>query len=68
LQWTLQNWQSEFLELGVIVVLSSFLIQKSSAESKDSDEEMKELLEKIEAKLDRLEAEAEDGRKKSKRS
>jgi hypothetical protein len=55
-EWTLQNWQSEFLELGVIVVLSSFLIHKGSAESKDSDDEMKELLEKIEAKLDNLEA------------
>src|SRR3954452_12527856 len=65
-EWTLQNWQSEFLELGVIVVLSSFLIHKGSAESKDSDDEMKQLLEKIEAKLDKLEA--EDAGKKSKRS
>jgi len=55
-EWTLQNWQSEFLELGVIVVLSSFLIHKGSAESKDSDDEMKQLLEKIEKKLDGLEA------------
>jgi hypothetical protein len=65
-EWTLQNWQSEFLELGVIVVLSSFLIHKGSAESRDSDDEMKELLEKIEAKLDRLDA--EDAGKASKRS
>ena len=65
-EWTLQNWQSEFLELGVIVVLSSFLIHKGSAESKDSDDEMKELLEKIEAKLDKLEA--EEPPKRSKRS
>jgi hypothetical protein len=64
-EWTLQNWQSEFLELGVIVVLSSFLIHKGSAESKDSDEEMKKLLESIEKKLDALEA--EDGGRKSKR-
>ena len=42
-EWTLQNWQSEFLELGVVVVLSSFLIHKGSAESKDSDDEIKEL-------------------------
>jgi hypothetical protein len=54
-EWTLQNWQSEFLELGVIVVLSSVLIHKGSAESKDSDEEIKELLESIESKLDKLE-------------
>jgi hypothetical protein len=54
-EWTLQNWQSEFLELGVIVVLSSFLIHKGSAESKDSDDEIKELLTSIEKKLDGLE-------------
>jgi hypothetical protein len=54
-EWTLQNWQSEFLELGVIVVLSSFLIHKGSAESKDSDDEIKGLLESIESKLDDLE-------------
>jgi hypothetical protein len=54
-EWTLQNWQSEFLELGLIVVLSSFLIHRGSAESKDSDDEIKKLLEKIETKLDDLE-------------
>jgi hypothetical protein len=54
-EWTLQNWQSEFLELGVIVVLSSVLIHKGSAESKDSDEEIKGLLQSIESKLDELE-------------
>ena len=57
-EWTLQNWQSEFLELGVIVVLSSFLIHKGSAESKDSDDEIKELLTKIEKQLDELEPKA----------
>jgi hypothetical protein len=55
LEWTMQNWQSEFLELGTIVVLSTFLIHKGSAESKDSDDEMKELLTSIEQKLDKLE-------------
>jgi hypothetical protein len=54
-EWTLQNWQSEFLELGTIVVLSSVLIHKGSAESKDSDDEIKQLLESIEGKLDDLE-------------
>ena len=61
-EWTLQNWQSEFLELSVIVVLSSVLIHKGSAESKDSSDEMKELLEQIERKLDSLEG---DGKRKS---
>jgi hypothetical protein len=55
-EWTFQNWQSEFLELGVIVVLSSVLIHKGSAESKDSDDEIKELLTSIERKLDEIEA------------
>jgi hypothetical protein len=54
-EWTMQNWQSEFLELGVIVVLSSFLIHKGSAESKDGDDEVKQLLTSIESKLDDLE-------------
>jgi Domain of unknown function (DUF6766) len=62
-EWTFQNWQSEFLELGVIVVLSSVLIHKGSAESKDSDEEIKELLTSIEKKLDALEAEPKRSRK-----
>jgi hypothetical protein len=64
-EWTLQNWQSEFLELGVIVVLSSVLIHKGSAESKDSDDEMKKLLESIEKKLDEIESQPPQ---KSKRS
>lgn len=57
-EWTFQNWQSEFLELTVIVVLSSFLVHKGSAESKDSDDEMKAMLERIETKLDRVEQSA----------
>ncbi len=48
---TLENWQSEFLQLLTFVVLTSFLIHKGSHESKDSDEEMKALLEKIDRKL-----------------
>jgi hypothetical protein len=54
-EWTLQNWQSEFLEVAAIVVLSSVLIHKGSAESKDGDDEIKEILTKIEHRLDELE-------------
>jgi hypothetical protein len=54
-EWTLQNWQSEFLEVAAMVVLSSFLIHKGSAESKDGDDEIKELLTKIEGRLSKLE-------------
>jgi hypothetical protein len=63
-EWTLQNWQSEFLELGVIVVLSSFLIHKGSAESKDSDDEIKDLLTRIEQQLDELEPGASAAKRK----
>ena len=48
---TLENWQSEFLQLLTFVVLSSFLIHKGSHESKDSDEEMKAILKRIEKTL-----------------
>ncbi len=32
-----ENWESEFLQMGVYVLLTSFLFQKRSAESKDPD-------------------------------
>ncbi len=37
---TLENWQSEFLQLFTFVVLTSFLIHKGSHESKDSQDRM----------------------------
>ncbi len=33
---TFENWQSEFLQFLAMVVLTSFLIHRGSAESKDS--------------------------------
>ena len=39
-QGTLENWQSEFLQLFTMAVLTAFLIHKGSTESRDSDEEM----------------------------
>jgi hypothetical protein len=53
-EWTFQNWQSEFLEVLVLIVLTTYLIHKGSPESKDGDEEMKHLLERIERKVDGL--------------
>ena len=44
---TFENWQSEFLQLLAMVVLTSFLIHRGSAESKDSNDRM-------EAKIDEL--------------
>ncbi|MDQ4143951.1 MAG: hypothetical protein M3198_09455 [Actinomycetota bacterium] len=48
---TLENWQSEFLQLFSFVVLSALLIHKGSAESKDSDDRMEQALNRIEKKL-----------------
>src|SRR5687768_8882761 len=39
-QSTLENWQSEFLQLFSFVVLAALFIHKGSAESKDSEEKM----------------------------
>jgi hypothetical protein len=55
-QSTLENWQSEFLQLLTFVVLTSYLIFRGSPESKDSDDEMQATLERIEAKVDELQA------------
>jgi len=33
-----ENWESEFLQMGMYVVLTSFLIQRGSAESNDPDD------------------------------
>jgi hypothetical protein len=53
---TFENWQSEFLQLFTMVVLTSMLIHKGSPESKDSNEEMQQALERIEQRLARIEA------------
>jgi hypothetical protein len=37
LQATFENWESEFLQMGFYVVLTAFLYQKGSAESKDPE-------------------------------
>ena len=44
---TLENWQSEFLQLLSMVVLTAWLIHKGSAESRDSTDRM-------EAKIDEI--------------
>ena len=53
-QSTLENWQSEFLQLFSFVVLAALFIHKGSAESKDSDEKMQQSLQRIEEKLGTL--------------
>ncbi|MBD0329338.1 MAG: hypothetical protein ICV64_04460 [Thermoleophilia bacterium] len=44
---TLENWQSEFLQLGSFVIAAAYFVYKGSAESPDSGE-------RLEAKLDAL--------------
>jgi hypothetical protein len=39
LEATAENWESEFLQMFIFVVLTAFLYQKGSAESKKPDEE-----------------------------
>jgi hypothetical protein len=53
-EWTFQNWQSEFLEVLVLIVLTAVLIHKGSHESKDSDEQMQAAIERLERKVDSL--------------
>jgi hypothetical protein len=48
---TLENWQSEFLQLFSFTVLAAVLIHRGSAESKDGDEQMQQALKRIEEKL-----------------
>jgi Domain of unknown function (DUF6766) len=55
-QSTLENWQSEFLQLFSFVVLSSLLIHRQSAESKDSDERLEQKIDAIKKRLDELES------------
>lgn len=51
-QATFENWQSEFLQLFTMVVLTSFLIHKGSAESRDSQDKMQADLKNIQQELD----------------
>ena len=53
-QSTLENWQSEFLQLFSFVVLAAMLIHRGSAESKDGDDRMEARLQRIERKLDEM--------------
>jgi hypothetical protein len=54
-QATFENWQSEFLQVFVFVVLTTFLVHRGSHESPDTDYENDAALRRIEAKVDALE-------------
>ncbi|MDQ4035364.1 MAG: hypothetical protein M3153_05480 [Chloroflexota bacterium] len=51
MQATFENWQSEFLQLFTMVVLTAFLIHKASHESRDGQEEMKMAIIRVEERL-----------------
>ena len=53
-QSTMENWQSEFLQLFSFVVLAGLYIHKGSGESKDGEERLEASLRRIEEKLGTL--------------
>jgi len=53
-EWTFQNWQSEFLEVLLLIVLTASLIHKGSHESKDGEDEMRATLHRIEKQVEAL--------------
>jgi hypothetical protein len=57
-QSTLENWQSEFLQLFAFVTLAALYIHKGSAESKDGEEKIEASLRRIEEHLATLPATA----------
>jgi hypothetical protein len=50
-QSTLENWQSEFLQLFSFTIMAAVLIHKGSAESKDGSDRMEAAIKRIEEKL-----------------
>jgi hypothetical protein len=60
MQSTLENWQSEFLQLFSFVTLAALYIHKGSGESKDGEEKMEAALRRIEERLGTLPAGADE--------
>ena len=53
-QATFENWQSEFLQVFVFIVLTTFLVHRKSHESPDTDYDTEAALRRIEAKVEEL--------------
>jgi hypothetical protein len=53
-EWTFQNWQSEFLVVLVMILLTVSLIHKGSHESRDGEDEMRERISRIEKRVEAL--------------
>lgn len=49
---TLENWQSEFLQLLTFVVLTTYLIHRHSHESRDTNDEMAASIRYIRSKME----------------
>lgn len=47
LRTTMENWQSEFFQVLVFVVLSTYLIFKNSPQSRDGDDQMQQMVVEI---------------------
>ena len=54
LEQTMQNWQSEFLALALLIALTSVLLHRGSKHSRDGSDEAKARIEKIQARVDEL--------------
>jgi hypothetical protein len=55
-QATFENWQCEFLQVFVFIVLTTFLVHRKSHESPDTDYDTEAALRRIEARLQAMEA------------
>jgi hypothetical protein len=58
LEQTLQNWQSEFLALATLIVLTATLIHRGSKHSRDGGDEVKRRVRAIQRRVDALPAAA----------
>jgi hypothetical protein len=54
-----ENWQSEFLQVFVFIVLTTILVHRHSHESPDTDYGNEATLRRLEAKIDALQAKVE---------
>ena len=54
MQATMENWQSEFLQLLTFVTLTSFLIHRGSPESKDGNERLERKVDEIRREVEKL--------------
>jgi hypothetical protein len=59
-QATFENWQSEFLQVFVFIVLTTFLVHRRSHESPDTDYDTEAALRRIEARLQELDQKVGD--------